>query len=115
MNDDISYGEGENGAITIHFKAGPYKGITFSFGKVWFPDESQPIMSFDYSLISGDLKETDRPAFEHHIGKMLEQLMRQAMEEETLIYTGGTNASGITNIVEPSDERNIFSKGPSVP
>lgn len=109
MNDEFTYGEGENGAITIHFKAGPYKGVTFSYGKVWFPDESQPILSFEYDLLGGQDLIKDKDKFNEYIGRMLEELLRAAMEDETLIYTGGTNESGNANSVKPSNERNIFS------
>ena len=79
----------EDGFYKIKILSGEFSGCVYTFGKVEFPDENEPILSFDYNLIEG--KVDDRKKFENTIGDILVQLLQKAMEQKELIFKGGTD------------------------
>lgn len=83
-------------AITI--TQGDFTGVTFKFGRTWFPDEDQPILSFEYDLIS-EAGPTDEslPEFRLLLGNILQNMLIKAIESQGVVYTGGT---GVQEVVE---------------
>jgi len=85
-----NHGDNET-AITINH--GDFKGVVFKFGRVWFPDPEQPILSFEYDLISTDKKivslTKDNPDFRLLLGNILQQMLVKAMGDGTAVYSGG--------------------------
>lgn len=115
MTLKIEYNETKEGVVEITIKEGDFNGVTFSYGKVWFPDSDSPILSFNYDLKT-EVKWTPMQCktFEKLIGDLLQELLTAAMKEEALIFKGGTDENRRANTVEPANERNIFSKGDSL-
>ena len=100
--EGLSFIPGTNPNDThIVINHGPYKGIVFKFGRVWFPDENEPVMSFDYDVVSEQKPEPLEP-FLNFIGIVLQNLLRKAVDEQTAIYTGGTEVK--QGIVEETVE-----------
>lgn len=80
---------------------GPYKDIMFKYGRVWFPDGDEPILSFDYDVVS-ELKPIPLEPFLEFIGTVLTNLLRHAVDNQTAIYAGGvTVEQGVIEEVEP--------------
>jgi hypothetical protein len=75
-------------AITINH--GDFKGVTFKFGRTWFPDPEQPILSFEYDLISEAIpSDKAQPEFRLLLGNILSNMLIKAIETEGVVYTGG--------------------------
>lgn len=91
----------------IKITEGEFEGIEFYFGRCWFPDENQPVLSFDYDIVS-EKKPDNKELFEQEIGKILHALLVKAVEEQTTIYTGGTDETVVeeSRIILP--ETTIF-------
>lgn len=77
-----------NGTGCITINGGEFDGIKFSYGKVEFPDEAEPIMSFHYDIHSGE--PTSKTKFETAIGDLLIEMIKEQLTENTLVYSGGT-------------------------
>jgi hypothetical protein len=75
-------------AITI--TEGDYAGVAFKFGRTWFPDPEQPILSFEYDLLS-EAGPTDESMGEFRLllGNILQSVLIKAIESEGVVYTGG--------------------------
>ena len=74
----------------ITITEGDFAGTTFKFGRVWFPDENEPILSFDYDVINATLNVgSKKTEFLNLIGAILQNVLLCAVEEQTAIYTGG--------------------------
>jgi len=82
-----------NGMHAIMLTAGPFEGIMYTYGKVSFDeDEANDTvrLAFEYEIIDSANKGlTDMKPFETYIGKILEELIHQGIEENNLSYTGG--------------------------
>jgi hypothetical protein len=82
-----------NGMHAIKLTAGPFEGIMYTYGKVSFDeDEANDTvrLAFEYEIIDNANKGlTDMKPFETYIGKILEELIHQGIEENNLSYTGG--------------------------
>jgi hypothetical protein len=76
----------QNSEITVN--NGPFAGTIFTFGDVSFPDENQPILSFRYYLIKGDVERSKE--FEKEIGDLLVELIQEGLKNNEIIYRGGT-------------------------
>lgn len=114
MTPKIDYNQTAEGVVELTIKEGDFDGVTYSYGKVWFPDSDSPILSFNYDLKT-EVKWTPMQCktFEKLIGDLLQELLTAAMKEEALIFKGGTDENRRTNIVQPADERSIFTGGDS--
>lgn len=82
-----------NGMHAIKLTDGPFEGIIYTYGKVEFDeDESNDRvhLKFEYEVIDYANKGlTDMKPFETYIGKILEELIHQGIQENNLTYTGG--------------------------
>ena len=76
----------QNSEITVI--NGSFAGTVFSLGEVSFPDENQPILSFRYHLLKGDVSRNEE--FEKEIGDLLVELIQEGLERNEIIYNGGT-------------------------
>lgn len=79
----------------IRIKEGEFEGVVFRYGEVSFPDPDQPILSFEYFLMGGELHDLDVEAFRQEIGDLLVQIIqrgleRDAKENDRLLFRGGT-------------------------
>jgi hypothetical protein len=73
----------------------PWEGIIYSYGKVEFDEDelNDTIhLKFDYEVHDYNNKTlTDKKPFESYIGKILEELIHEGIEENNLTYTGGVD------------------------
>ena len=74
--------------IVIKINSGPFAGISYILGDVSFPDENEPILQFKYDIVDGE--PDDIQAFEKFVGDALVEMLRKSLEEQTLVYKGGT-------------------------
>lgn len=92
INTDLKYTPGENGETHITILHGPFAKTVYKYGKVWFPDESEPVLSYDYDLISTPLK-FDKKAFEQFAGEVIVEILRSQINDQSVIYKGGVDAA----------------------
>ena len=83
---------GDEDAYHITINEGAFRGTTYKYGRIWFPDDNEPIMSFDYDVIS-DPKPVFKEQFEQLIGEILHEMLKKSIEERTTVYTGGVGES----------------------
>jgi hypothetical protein len=107
--DSVSFLPSEDPAVThVLVNEGPDKGVMFKFGRVWFPDETQPILSFDFDIVS-EQKPVDPDAFRNFMGEVLQNILLRAIGEQNVVYAGGVDvAEG--KLIEP--EPTVFDKPP---
>ncbi len=80
-----------DGFYKVKILSGKYSGCVFNFGKVEFPNEEEPILSFEYNHLEGENGgEDSKKEYETTIGNILVELIRKAIENRELIFTGGT-------------------------
>lgn len=86
-------GTGELSEFTLlTIVEGKFKDIQYHYGKVWFPDENEPVMSFEYNVDSiVKPAEEDKVEFENEIAKLLAQILERSIAEQTAVYKGGTD------------------------
>lgn len=84
------------GRTDIEITLGDFAGIKYNYGRTWFPDEDQPILSFEYDIIS-EKKPSDiiKKEFEQFIGDVLMIMLKKAIAEESVVYSGGTETGTI--------------------
>jgi hypothetical protein len=83
----------KSGMQALRLTEEPYKGIMFTFGKVSFNerDDGHMACNFEYNIIDDCDREIDMAEFEKYISKILEELIRQGIKENSLTYTGGVD------------------------
>ena len=106
MNDlPVKYMQNhKSGLQALKLTEEPYKGIMFTFGKVWFEERDDSMAcNFEYNIIDDCDKEIDMAAFENYISKILDQMIRQGIKDNSLVYTGGVDE----NRTKDSDESDL--------
>lgn len=73
--------------IAIELTSGRYSGVIYSYGKVEFPDELEPILSFEYILHEGNIEEVDN--FKKTIGDILVEIIEESVKNRTTVFSGG--------------------------
>ena len=78
-------------AIGLTEKAGKYQGVVYSYGKVKIlenEEKTEASLQFDFNVLdsNGLPKEMFDDEFYSVIGKVLEELIREQMNEEDLQY-----------------------------
>jgi hypothetical protein len=84
-----------NGLQAIKLTEGAFEGIIYTYGKVNIDadEENDKInLKFEYEILDYEDKGlTDMKPFEAYIGKILEGLIHEGVEENNLTYTGGVD------------------------
>jgi hypothetical protein len=84
-----------NGQQAIKLTEEPFAGIIYCYGKVEFnTDEANDsvVLKFDYEILDYAEKGlSDKKPFERYIGKILEELIHEGIQENSLTYTGGVD------------------------
>lgn len=95
----------KSGLQALKLTEEPYKGIMFTFGKVSFDEREDGHMTcnFEYNIIDDCDKDIDMGEFEGYISRILEALIKQGIQENSLVYTGGVDE----NRTEDSNESGI--------
>ena len=87
----------EGGNDAIMFEEGPYQGVTFSYGKIEFPNDGEPDgdgqvhMKFEYEILSDISEEYDIKEFEGYIGDYLLDLIAEQISKNEVVYSGGVD------------------------
>lgn len=84
-----------NGLQAIKLTEPPFDGIIYTYGKVSMDaneEERSLHLKFEYEILDhADKGMTDMKPFEAYIGKILEGLIHEGVEENSLTYTGGVD------------------------
>lgn len=86
----LTFSAGEEGEHHITINEGAFIGTTYKYGRVWFPDEDEPILSFDYDVIS-EPKPVFKEQFETLVGEILVAMIKKSLEEHSTVFAGGTD------------------------
>jgi hypothetical protein len=80
-----------DGNDKIKFTNNEFKNIIFSLGKVYFTeDEKDPRLNFHYEIHMHDAQmDFDKEKFEETLAGFIVDKIRQGLEDNDLIYTGG--------------------------
>lgn len=76
-----------NDRIVLTAAHEPWVGVQYTIGRVSFPDPDEPVISFEYDIISGVVE--DKPAFERYIGDELVLAIAAGLKEQSLVFKGG--------------------------
>lgn len=82
----------EDGQDTIDLIRGPYKGVSFRYGKVELvPDEEKDelCLRFEYNIIRGE--PSDVGEFVQYIGRLLNEMICEQVAKNEVVYTGGVD------------------------
>ena len=82
-------------AITINH--GDFTGLKFAFGRVWFPDENKPVLSFEYDVLNGEVEPEFKKELHELLGGILAAILEKSINEGTTVYANGT---GKVEVVE---------------
>jgi len=82
-----------NGLLEVQLTEGDYAGIIFTYGKVDLVEEEDAAkLSFQYDIVDlNDIVIKNIKDFETYIGKILEDLIRFGIQENSITYTGGVD------------------------
>ena len=96
-----------DGLQAIKLLEEPYAGIIYTYGKVSLDEDKENNglkLHFEYEILDYNDKTLGKPEpFEQYIGKILEELIHQGVEENSLTYTGGIDE----NRTEDSNESDL--------
>jgi|APGre2960657373_1045057.scaffolds.fasta_scaffold00185_4 hypothetical protein len=109
VKENIEYADVNTATHYIEIDSGPLQGTCFTFGTVEFTGEDAEgngIINFDYNLIH--LPETiilqeRREEIEGNIGKILQTIMEQQVEDKRNISTENVNETGDPDTEQPSE------------
>lgn len=84
-----------NGLEAIKLLDPPFDGIIYTYGKVSLDadEENDKVkLAFEYQILDYAGKAmSDMKPFETYIGKILEELIHQGIDENSITYTGGVD------------------------
>ena len=79
----------------------PFEGIIYTYGKVSMDadEENNKLkLAFEYEILDyNDKTLVKMEPFETYIGKILEELIHQGIEENSITYTGGVDENRTEN------------------
>lgn len=80
----------KSGVQALELTDGPYSGIIYSYGKVSFDESDDHCkMSFEYDVHDAKDVQYKTEEFEQYIGKLLEYILMEQLQENSISYTGG--------------------------
>ena len=82
-------------AITINH--GDFAGLKYTYGRVWFPDENEAILSFEYDVVNGEVEEEFKKELHELLGKILAAILEKSLNDGSTVYANGT---GKVEVVE---------------
>lgn len=97
----------------ITITEGDFKDTVFKFGRTWFPNENEPILSFEYDWVGGPQPEKTNKAFQTLLGNILQHLLIKAVESQGITYTGGRDEVEVIE-GDGSDYEPIFTPPPII-
>jgi len=86
----------------------PFAGIIYSYGRVSFDvdeENDKLTINFDYEILDKASKDFgSMEPFEAYIGDVLQELIHQGIEENSLTYTGGVDENRTGDPIEPDSQ-----------
>ena len=89
--------------IALELTEIPYSGIIVSYNKVSFTEDEKNDklkIHFDYEVHRHNEQDYDIFEFEQYLGDFLQELIRYGVQENNLVYTGGTDDYRENDIIE---------------
>lgn len=99
----------KEGIDAIKLLEEPFSGIIYSYGKVEFEEDEandRLKIKFEYEILDNADKSFGNMApFEQYIGDILQELIHQGIEENSITYTGGIDDENRTgDPIEPDSQ-----------
>lgn len=92
------------GQKLVQLTCSRFSGIIYSYGKVWFEELDDSLkLNFDYEVYESAGIEYDSAELEQQLGDILQDLIYEGIEKNSLTYTGGIDE----NRTEDSDESDL--------
>lgn len=99
----------KDGMDAIKLLDEPFSGIIYSYGRVSFEEDEVNDalhLSFEYEIHDKNFKEfSDTKPFETYIGDILQELIHQGIEKNSLTYMGGIDDENRTGDPVQSDSQ----------
>lgn len=90
---EIRFNE-ETKVTSIFIRSGKFSGVEYQYQKVTFDtDKEEPVMHFQYVVLSSGIQipPSHKLVFENAIAHVLYELLIKQIEQQEVIYTGGTD------------------------
>lgn len=97
MSDNYRFVETVHNGVDIYgveLLKGTYGGIIIAYGAVKLvPEGDHAVLSFDYDVIKDNFNFAERNAeeFEEYLGEILEEILRNQLMNNEVVYTGGVD------------------------
>lgn len=93
-----------------------FDGIMVVYDRVQLlPEGDHAVLSFDYDILRNISKDYKREDLEEHLGELLEELIRERLKTNSLVYSGGTDEQDReNNTIKLNTQRGLLSEGSSV-
>ena len=97
----------QDGTVAIQLLDEPFTGMIVSYGVVGFDsidEEAGAVLKFEYDLHDDGGLAYDKFELETRLGDILIELIEEGLTNNTLIYSGGVDASRNSNPIESDTE-----------
>lgn len=100
--------ENKEGFDAIKLTENPFDGIIYTYGKVSFDGDEKTgyiKLKFEYEILDyADKVLTNKQPFEQYVGKILEELILEGIENNNLTYVGGIDENRTGDPIEPDSQ-----------
>lgn len=102
---DLTFSVPNNdGTTLITVNAGEFAGIQYQYGRVWFEDENEPVMSYEYDVLSEQKIPTEKKQqFDIEAGEILKEILVASLANEDVAYVGGTGE--VPKVIEKAKDK----------
>lgn len=78
---DILPAAEEEGMNPLHVLEGKFKGVKYKYGRVWFPEDSDNTLSYEYDLLEGSapVAPEDMQEFSKFMGDVIMEILRRQL------------------------------------
>ena len=96
--------------VALQLLENPFNGIIITLGEVSFSEDGDQLkMHYDYDVIEDNGKEYTKEALEKEIGDVIIASIEQGLEDNSLIYSGGTDGEDREdNFIKSDSQRGIL-------
>lgn len=95
-------GTTDDGFIKIKFTNTEFNDIIFNIGKVWFDEQDEAILHFDYDLHEGEVPDDKLDEFRQLLGDFILQAIVRGLDKNDLVYGGGVDENRNNDTEQPS-------------
>lgn len=79
---------------SIEYTNGKYTGVKIVLGAVKLEESQEQdncTLKYDYDIIEGIVKDSDKKEFDNYIGDTLMQMLSDGVKNNDLVYSGGVD------------------------